>query len=228
MALSPARLLVMWAQLLVFFLPPSSHQASYGGDSCWHQGSDGQCSSSHSSPSWPDEPAPQWLPQYHKLHSDIVAGRAPPRFAVFSCRPLNAPGSGVSGPWPASKRGVGGEGFHGCTGYGNRLLGLATVFLYSVMTPRAFLIDWPGPDETQLSRFFSPQEGPYGIQWGWRPELESRFKGEGTLRLDDRLQRSAMRRAFRTANLTELHPQACLSCVRVCVWICVLLDPKHV
>jgi len=38
--------------------------------------------------------------------------------------------------------------------YANRLLGMASAFLASVITSRAFLVAWPGEEAVQLSNFF--------------------------------------------------------------------------
>jgi len=66
---------------------------------------------------------------------------------IWSCQPLPQAPSQPGGHHPTRF----------CAGLANRMLGIATAFLYGILTSRALLIEWPGGEEEQVSRFlYSP------------------------------------------------------------------------
>lgn len=78
-----------------------------------------------------------WQEKYRKLHADILNKRRAEKYLVYLC--------------PGTRQ--------GCCGYGNRLRAVVSLFYLSILTDRAFLIDWraPEPIENHLS--------PRNIQW---------------------------------------------------------------
>ncbi|KAJ7360577.1 hypothetical protein OS493_015685 [Desmophyllum pertusum] len=63
----------------------------------------------------------KWQEEYKKLHRDILQSRRPRQFIVLSC---NEPEE------------------YNCAGYGNRLQGMASLLFLSILTQRAFIIEW--------------------------------------------------------------------------------------
>ncbi|KAL9975049.1 hypothetical protein ACROYT_G012165 [Oculina patagonica] len=76
-----------------------------------------------------------WQENYKKLHKDILQSRRRRQFIVFSCME---------------------EGYK-CAGYGNRLGGITSLLFLSILTQRAFLIEW---DQTgvPLDNYLLPKE----------------------------------------------------------------------
>ena len=77
-----------------------------------------------------------------KLHKDILQSRRPRRFIVFSCTL---------------------EGYK-CAGYGNRLGGIASILFLSIVTQRAFLIEWD--QEVPLDMYLVPK----AVEWNYSTE----------------------------------------------------------
>ena len=80
-----------------------------------------------------------WQENYQKLHEDILSKKREEKYLVYLC--------------PGTRQ--------GCCGYGNRLRAVVSLFYLSVLTDRAFLIDWraPEPIESHLT--------PRNIQWNY-------------------------------------------------------------
>ena len=80
-----------------------------------------------------------WQEKYRKLHADILSKQREEKYLVYLC--------------PGTRQ--------GCCGYGNRLRAVVSLFYLSVLTERAFLIDWraPEPIENHLT--------PRNIQWNY-------------------------------------------------------------
>ena len=83
----------------------------------------------------------KWQGSYKKLHKDILESRQPRKFIVFTCK--------VKG--------------YGCAGYGNRLDGIASLLLLSILTKRAFLIEWNDHEELPLEFYLTPKN----IAWNY-------------------------------------------------------------
>lgn len=88
-----------------------------------------------------------WQESYKKLHQDILQARRPQRFIVFTCT----------------------EEGYGCGGYGNRLGGITSLLFLSILTQRAFLIEWD--HEAPLERYLVPK----GVQWNYPMENLEHF-----------------------------------------------------
>lgn len=84
----------------------------------------------------------EWQDNFVKLHNDILQSRRPRRFIVFSCTL---------------------EGYK-CAGYGNRLGGIASILFLSILTRRAFLIEWD--QEVPLDMYLVPK----AIEWNYSTE----------------------------------------------------------
>ena len=85
-----------------------------------------------------------WQDKYRELHDDILSRRRQEKYLVYLC--------------PGTRQ--------GCCGYGNRLRAVASLFYLSVLTDRAFLIDWraPEPIENHLT--------PRNIQWNYSEPID--------------------------------------------------------
>lgn len=85
-----------------------------------------------------------WQENYRKLHADILNKRLEEKYLVYLC--------------PGTRQ--------GCCGYGNRLRAVVSLFYLSVLTDRAFLIDWraPEPIENHLT--------PRYIQWNYTEPID--------------------------------------------------------
>ena len=85
-----------------------------------------------------------WQEKYSELHADILRRRRQEKYLVYLC--------------PGTRQ--------GCCGYGNRLRAVASLFYLSVLTDRAFLIDWraPEPIENHLT--------PRNIQWNYSEPID--------------------------------------------------------
>ena len=85
-----------------------------------------------------------WQENYRKLHANILSKRLEEKYLVYLC--------------PGTRQ--------GCCGYGNRLRAVASLFYLSVLTDRAFLIDWrvPEPIENHLK--------PRYIQWNYTEPID--------------------------------------------------------
>ena len=84
-----------------------------------------------------------WQDNYKKLHKDILQSRRPRQFIVLSCK----------------------EAGFKCAGYGNRLGGIASLLFLSILTQRAFLIEW-NQAGVPLDNFLLPK----GIEWNYSTE----------------------------------------------------------
>ena len=85
-----------------------------------------------------------WQENYRKLHANILSKRLEQKYLVYLC--------------PGTRQ--------GCCGYGNRLRAVVSLFYLSVLTDRAFLIDWrvPEPIENHLK--------PRFIQWNYTEPID--------------------------------------------------------
>lgn len=85
-----------------------------------------------------------WQENYRKLHANILSKRQEEKYLVYLC--------------PGTRQ--------GCCGYGNRLRAVVSLFYLSVLTDRAFLIDWraPEPIENHLK--------PRYIQWNYTEPID--------------------------------------------------------
>ena len=85
-----------------------------------------------------------WQENYRKLHADILSKRRKEKYLVYLC--------------PGTRQ--------GCCGYGNRLRAVVSLFYLSILTDRAFLIDWraPEPIENHLT--------PRNIQWNYSEPID--------------------------------------------------------
>ncbi|KAL6063024.1 hypothetical protein QOT17_011820 [Balamuthia mandrillaris] len=85
-----------------------------------------------------------WMKDYVRLHEEMASGRRAPRYAVYQC----------SGKF--------------CGGYGDRMTGIVSVFLYAILTDRAFMVDWTTP--VDITEFLhSP------LDWRWDSSRLSAF-----------------------------------------------------
>ena len=85
-----------------------------------------------------------WQENYRKLHANILSKHLEEKYLVYLC--------------PGNRQ--------GCCGYGNRLRAVVSLFYLSVLTDRAFLIDWraPEPIENHLK--------PRYIQWNYTEPID--------------------------------------------------------
>ena len=85
-----------------------------------------------------------WQENYRELHADILSKRRKEKYLVYLC--------------PGTRQ--------GCCGYGNRLRAVVSLFYLSILTDRAFLIDWraPEPIENHLT--------PRNIQWNYSEPID--------------------------------------------------------
>ncbi|XP_068723538.1 uncharacterized protein [Montipora capricornis] len=83
----------------------------------------------------------KWQKEYKSLHKDILEGRRPRKFIVFTCK----------------------EQEYGCSGYGNRLAALTSLLYLSILTQRAFLIEWDVDAGVPLERYLSTNN----IAWNY-------------------------------------------------------------
>ena len=85
-----------------------------------------------------------WQENYRKLHANILNKKQEEKYLVYLC--------------PGTRQ--------GCCGYGNRLRAVVSLFYLSVLTDRAFLIDWraPEPIENHLT--------PRYIQWNYTEPID--------------------------------------------------------
>jgi len=85
-----------------------------------------------------------WQENYRKVHANILSKHMEEKYLVYLC--------------PGTRQ--------GCCGYGNRLRAVVSLFYLSVLTDRAFLIDWraPEPIENHLK--------PRHIQWNYTEPLD--------------------------------------------------------
>lgn len=90
----------------------------------------------------------KWQEDYSQLHDDILNNRRPPKYLVYIC---------------------GGEKY-GCGGYGNRLGAIASLFYLSVVTGRAFLIDWNST--VPITEYLQPKN----IRWNYPTSKLSHLK----------------------------------------------------
>lgn len=84
-----------------------------------------------------------WQENYRKLHKDILQSRRRRQFVVFSCME---------------------EGYK-CAGYGNRLGGITSLLFLSILTQRAFLIEWDQAG-VPLDNYLLPN----GVEWNYSTE----------------------------------------------------------
>lgn len=85
-----------------------------------------------------------WQENYRRLHENILSKHQEEKYLVYLC--------------PGNRQ--------GCCGYGNRLRAVVSLFYLSVLTDRAFLIDWraPEPIENHLK--------PRHIQWNYTEPID--------------------------------------------------------
>lgn len=99
---------------------------------------------------------PSWMWSYAALHAGTLkedAAGGAGRFAVWTCGSLL-------------------RGHNDCSGWGNRLLGIVSVFLFAVLTDRAMLIEWPDAGPLGLDNFLRSDL----IDW----RIPATFKGRKT------------------------------------------------
>ena len=174
------------------------------------------------------KPHTWWFESYVSLHNSIRNGTSPPRYVVWTCGPLSqvaerrhnsdaSPGPEQDSPWmkedifdapnaagPRPSRGAADGDYDGCTGYGNRLYGIATALLYGLLTDRALLIQWPGNARAALEHFMTPASDGFD----WRANrLQIELDQLSWIALDDRVSRKHFRTVLRSRNLVALHPQ---------------------
>ena len=83
----------------------------------------------------------KWQKSYKKLHREILDSRRRQQFIVFTCKE---------------------EGYK-CSGYGNRLGAIASLLFLSVLTKRAFLIEWDVDVHVPLEFYLLPN----AIAWNY-------------------------------------------------------------
>lgn len=105
-----------------------------------------------------------WLVEYEKIHNDIVLGRRPPAYLLYSTGKGDYPTAG---------------------GLAARIRGITTVFFMAVLLERAFLIEWLDPpslsdylepksfDWADLSPIRELKRGPVRDIGSWRSAKES-------------------------------------------------------
>ena len=81
----------------------------------------------------------KWQNKYSKLHREILLSQRERKFIVYSCK----------------------EKGYGCAGYGNRLGAITSLLFLSVLTQRAFLIEWGRG--VPLDFYLHPK----GIEWNY-------------------------------------------------------------
>ena len=85
-----------------------------------------------------------WQEKYRKLHADILSKRREEKYLVYLC--------------PGTRQ--------GCCGYGNRLRAVVSLFYLSLLTDRAFLIDWRAPEP--IENYLTPRN----IQWNYSEPID--------------------------------------------------------
>ena len=85
-----------------------------------------------------------WQENYRKLHANILSKHLEKKYLVYLC--------------PGTRQ--------GCCGYGNRLRAVVSLFYLSVLTDRAFLIDWRAPEP--IENYLKPRY----IQWNYTEPLD--------------------------------------------------------
>lgn len=85
-----------------------------------------------------------WQENYRKLHANILSKHLEEKYLVYLC--------------PGTRQ--------GCCGYGNRLRAVVSLFYLSVLTDRAFLIDWRAPEP--IENYLKPRY----IQWNYTESLD--------------------------------------------------------
>jgi len=89
----------------------------------------------------------EWQLKYQALHQDIIGNKREAKFLVYYCPSTN----------------------EGCSGYGDRVRAMVSLFYLAILTDRAFLIHFKGPEP--LERFLAPKN----INWTFPiPLLETR------------------------------------------------------
>lgn len=83
----------------------------------------------------------KWQENYKRLHRDVLESRQPQKFLVFTCK----------------------EKGYACAGYGNRLDGITSLLFLSILTKRAFLIEWNVNEELPLEFYLTPKS----IAWNY-------------------------------------------------------------
>ena len=102
---------------------------------------------SHGFDGSPDICGKKWQSKYQALHQDIISNNREAKFLVFYC--------------PSTTK--------GCSGYGDRVRAMVSLFYFAILTDRAFLIHFKGPEP--LERFLAPKN----INWTFPiPHLETR------------------------------------------------------
>jgi len=79
----------------------------------------------------------EWQLKYQALHQDIISNKREAKFLVYYCPSTNK----------------------GCNGYGDRVRAMVSLFYLAILTDRAFLIHFKGPQP--LERFLAPKN----INW---------------------------------------------------------------
>lgn len=174
---------------------------------------------------------PWWFSSYAHLHDSIRRGKQDARYLVWTCRslsdmparhkqPSHVEGDGhhytpPDAPWrkedvhndpddvgPRPSRSAKSGEYVGCTGYGNRLYGVATALVYALLTDRALLIQWPGHEHEALQHFMAPGRAAFD----WRADSMAQQLEELTwASLDDRVSRAHVRSTLLSHNLTAMH-----------------------
>lgn len=85
-----------------------------------------------------------WQENYRKLHEEILSKRREEKYLVYLC--------------PGTRQ--------GCCGYGNRLRAVVSLFYMSILTDRAFLIDWRAPEPIENHLL------PRNIQWNYSEPID--------------------------------------------------------
>ena len=106
----------------------------------------------------------KWQENYKKLHRDILESRRRRQFLVFTCKQKRFP----------------------CSGYGNRLGAITSLLFLSILTQRAFLIEWDVGVHVPLEVYLEPK----AIAWNYSMEnlnaLETRTHFWGLKRRSNR------------------------------------------
>ena len=118
----------------------------------------------------------KWQEEYKSLHKDILEGRRPRKFIVFTCK----------------------EQEYGCSGYGNRLAAVTSLLYLSILTQRAFLIEWDVDAGVPLERYLSTNNIAWNYPvkelhelktrkhlWGYKRKPKYRPKRNGTFNVID-------------------------------------------
>ena len=85
-----------------------------------------------------------WQENYRKLHEEILSKRREEKYLVYLC--------------PGTRQ--------GCCGYGNRRRAVVSLFYLSILTDRAFLIDWRAPEPIENHLL------PRTIQWNYSEPID--------------------------------------------------------